>query len=158
MFINNRNPESSLEKMALQQHFIFQRSTSAAEQTPEQQCQPVRAWAIVACSSAKLSLCPSAAPCLCNRVQDPHPKRQSYEDGHRDGIWVSWSPHSGTGTSSGSRTPRCKTSPGGGGAHPLAPFHPAPNPNQAIERSRGGLCSYPQLRNQSHALLNTSFT
>lgn len=47
----------------------------------------------------------------------------------------------------------------GEGVHtPLAPFHLAPNPNQPIERSRGGLCSYPQLRNQSHALLNTSFT
>lgn len=88
MFINNRNPESSLKKMALQQHFIFQRSTGAAEQTPAQQCQPVRAWAIVACSSAELSPCPSAAPCPCKRVQNPHPKRQSYEDGHQDRIWV----------------------------------------------------------------------
>lgn len=137
MFINNRNPESSLEKMALQQHFIFQRSTSAAEQTPEQQCQPVRAWAIVACSSAELSPCPSAAPCLCNRVQDPHPKRQSYEDGHRDGIWVSWSPHSGIGTSSGSRTPRCKTSPGRGGAHPPGPIPPCSEPKPAHRKVQG---------------------
>lgn len=77
------------------------------------------------------------------RVQDPHPKRQSYEDGNRDRIRAAWSPDSGTSTSSGSQTPRCKTSPR---QEALAPFHPSPNPNQATDRSRGGLRSYPRLR------------
>lgn len=93
-----------------------------------------------------------------SRFRTLTPKGSPMKTGTGTESGFTWSPDSGARTSSGSRTPRCKTSPGGGGAHPLAPFHPAPNPNQAIERSRGGLCSYPQLRNQSHALLNTSFT